>query len=73
MIDFVMISGEVGDRVIEYVDHLHEHFVDPCVIRDGAYRAPVEPGFSIRMKPESVSAYTFPSGDVWQRRLEEGS
>lgn len=72
MIDFVMISGEIGERVIEYVDHLHEHFDDPCVVRDGAYQAPVAPGFSIRMKPESISAYTFPSGDVWKRRLEEG-
>jgi L-fuconate dehydratase len=71
MIDFVMISGAMGDRVIEYVDHLHEHFADPCVVRDGAYRAPTEPGFSIRMKPESISAYTFPSGDEWKRRLDD--
>ena len=72
MIDFVMISGAIGERVIEYVDHLHEHFVDPCVVRDGAYKAPADPGFSIRMKAESISAYTFPSGEEWKRRLEGG-
>ena len=61
MIDYVAISGEKDSRRIEFVDHLHEHFVDPCVIEDGAYRAPVSPGFSIEMKPDSISSYTFRS------------
>ena len=69
MIDYVMISGEIGERVIEYVDHLHEHFVDPCVVTDGAYRAPAAPGFSVRMRPASLSAFEYPNGAEWQARL----
>jgi L-fuconate dehydratase len=45
--------------VIEYVDHLHEHFVDPCVIRNAAYVAPTRPGFSIEMKPQTLIDYRF--------------
>ncbi|WP_417434653.1 L-fuconate dehydratase [Hoeflea sp.] len=59
MIDFVAISGTMDGRVIEYVDHLHEHFIDPCVIRNAAYMPPVSPGFSIEMKPSSIKQYTF--------------
>jgi L-fuconate dehydratase len=59
MIDYVAISGTMEGRVIEYVDHLHEHFVDPCVIRDAAYMPPVRPGFSIEMKPESIERYRY--------------
>jgi L-fuconate dehydratase len=59
MIDFVAISGTRSGRVIEYVDHLHEHFIDPCVIRNGAYMPPVRPGFSIEMKAESVLRHRF--------------
>ncbi|HEY4081474.1 MAG TPA: L-fuconate dehydratase [Burkholderiaceae bacterium] len=59
MIDYLCISGDKTGRVIEYVDHLHEHFVDPCVIRHGAYMPPQRPGYSIEMKPESLAQYTF--------------
>lgn len=59
MIDYVCIAGTREGRVIEYVDHLHEHFVDPCVIRDAAYLPPTAPGFSIAMKPESLERYRF--------------
>lgn len=59
MIDFVAISGTMDGRVIEYVDHLHEHFIDPCVIRNAAYMPPASPGFSIEMKPSSIKQYTF--------------
>jgi L-fuconate dehydratase len=59
MIDFVAISGTMEGRVIEYVDHLHEHFLHPCVIRDAAYMPPVSPGFSIEMKARSITRYTF--------------
>ena len=59
MIDFVAVSGTMDNRVIEYVDHLHEHFVDPCVIRNAAYMPPAEPGFSIEMKPLSIETHTF--------------
>jgi L-fuconate dehydratase len=59
MIDFVAISGTMDGRVIEYVDHLHEHFLNPCVIRNAAYMPPTPPGFSIEMKPSSIDQYTF--------------
>ena len=59
MIDYVAVSGTKDGRVIEYVDHLHEHFLDPCRIENAAYMPPVRPGFSIEMKPESIAAYTF--------------
>lgn len=59
MIDYLVVSGTKEGRVIEYVDHLHEHFVDPCVIENAAYMPPVRPGFSIEMKPESIRANTF--------------
>ncbi|GAA0675305.1 L-fuconate dehydratase [Sphingomonas insulae] len=57
MIDYVAVSGTRDGRVIEYVDHLHEHFIDPCVIRDAAYMPPSRPGFSIEMKPDSIERY----------------
>ncbi len=59
MIDYVAVSGTKEGRVIEYVDHLHEHFIDPCVIENAAYMPPSRPGFSIEMKPESIAEYTF--------------
>lgn len=62
MIDYVAICGTREGRVIEYVDHLHEHFVDPCVIENAAYRAPAKPGFSIEMKPESLARYAYKGG-----------
>ncbi|WP_219215059.1 L-fuconate dehydratase [Variovorax boronicumulans] len=59
MIDYLCISGTREGRVIEYVDHLHEHFETPCVIRGAAYMPPTAPGFSITMKPESLRQYEF--------------
>jgi len=59
MIDYLVVSGTKDGRVIEYVDHLHEHFVDPCVIENAAYMPPERPGFSIEMKRESIRDYTF--------------
>jgi len=58
MIDYLCIAGTKEGRVIEYVDHLHEHFVDPCVIRGAAYMPPSRPGYSIEMKPASLAQYT---------------
>jgi L-fuconate dehydratase len=57
MIDYLSISGTMEGRVAEYVDHLHEHFVDPCVTRGGRYVAPVAAGFSIEMKPASIARH----------------
>ncbi|MER6120753.1 enolase C-terminal domain-like protein [Streptomyces sp. NPDC001743] len=72
MFDYVAVSGTWEDRVIEYVDHLHEHFVDPAVIEAGRYAAPAAPGFSARMHPESIAAHRYPEGPVWQaRRTDE--
>lgn len=59
MIDYLCIAGTRDGRVIEYVDHLHEHFVDPCVVRGAAYLPPDAPGFSITMKPASLAQYRF--------------
>ena len=59
MIDYLCIAGTRDGRVIEYVDHLHEHFVDPCVVRGAAYLPPEAPGFSITMKPASLEQYRF--------------
>jgi L-fuconate dehydratase len=59
MIDYIAVSGTKEGRVIEYVDHLHEHFVEPCIIENAAYMPPVRPGFSIEMKPQSIADYTF--------------
>ena len=59
MIDYLCIAGTREGRVIEYVDHLHEHFVDPCIIHNAAYMPPELPGFSIEMKPDSIETYRF--------------
>ncbi len=59
MIDYVAISGEKDSKRIEYVDHLHEHFIDPCVVKNGAYMAPTRPGFSIEIKPDSIRDFRF--------------
>ncbi|TVZ96277.1 L-fuconate dehydratase [Streptomyces sp. BK340] len=65
MFDYLAVSGTTEDRVIEYVDHLHEHFRAPVVIRDGHYTAPTTPGFSAAMRPESIARYTYPGGTFW--------
>jgi L-fuconate dehydratase len=59
MIDYLCIAGTKEGRVIEFVDHLHEHFVDPCVIRGAAYMPPRRPGYSIEMKPASLETHTY--------------
>jgi L-fuconate dehydratase len=67
MADYVAISGCMNDRAIEFVDHLHEHFVDPVVIASGRYMAPTSPGFSAEMKGPSLEQYQFPNGAIWKR------
>ena len=66
MIDYIAISASKEDRIIEYVDHLNEHFLDPVVINEGAYMPPSLPGYSITMKPESLETYRFPKGAYWK-------
>ena len=68
IIDYVCVSASLDDRIVEYVDHLHEHFLHPVTIRDGRYMMPTEPGYSIAMKPESLQTYRFPDGPAWRAR-----
>jgi L-fuconate dehydratase len=66
MFDYVAVSATMTDRVIEYVDHLHEHFVDPARIIAGRYQAPTAPGFSSTLRAQSLADHQFPHGSVWQ-------
>ena len=63
--DYICVSASLDQRILEYVDHLHEHFVDPVRIENGRYMPPEQPGYSITMKPESLDAYEFPNGPIW--------
>ena len=63
--DYIAVSASLEDRLVEYVDHLHEHFVDPVTVRDGRYLPPTAPGYSITMRPESLGDYAFPDGAAW--------
>jgi L-fuconate dehydratase len=65
MFDYIAVSATMEGRVIEYVDHLHEHFVDPVVMRAGRYLAPMQPGYSIMIHEQSRIAYRYPGGAVW--------
>src|SRR5262249_3145336 len=78
MFDYIAVSGTMEGRVIEYVDHLHEHFEDPGVIRRGPYLGPTVPGYSITIRESSRSAFRFPDGPVWtaecaERRAQAGT
>jgi L-fuconate dehydratase len=65
MFDYLAVSGAIDGRVIEYVDHLHEHFVDPVVVVVGRYRVPLRPGFSAQMTSEALASHRFPGGAAW--------
>ncbi|HEY0937221.1 MAG TPA: enolase C-terminal domain-like protein [Trebonia sp.] len=67
MFDFVGVAASAADRVLEYVDHLHEHFTDPVRVVGGRYLAPTQPGFSSTFRPEALRDYEFPHGAVWQQ------
>ena len=67
MFDFAAVSATTTDRMLEYVDHLHEHFTDPVRVSGGRYLAPVTPGFSATLRPETLRDYQFPHGSVWQQ------
>jgi L-fuconate dehydratase len=67
LVDYIAMSGSLENRILEYVDHLHEHFVDPVQIRSARYLVPNAPGYSITIKPESLDAFEFPSGREWSR------
>lgn len=63
--DYVAVSASLEDRVLEYVDHLHEHFVDPVTMKNGRYLAPTQAGYSGEMYRESLGRHSFPTGEVW--------
>jgi L-fuconate dehydratase len=65
MADYVAISGKMEDRAIEFVDHLHEHFVEPVRVSSGRYLVPAAPGFSAEMRSQSLQRYRFPNGAAW--------
>jgi L-fuconate dehydratase len=65
--DYIAVSGCLENRVCEYVDHLHEHFVEPVRIVNGRYAAPTQPGYSIEMRAASLDEYEFPKGAAWRR------
>ena len=64
--DHIAVSGSLDGRLIEFVDHLHEHFIDPVVTRNGRYMPPSAPGYSITMKPESLAEFAYPDGGAWK-------
>ena len=63
--DFLSVSASMQDRVIEFVDHLHEHFLTPVRIHRGHYLLPTEPGYSIQIREESLTRFAYPSGEAW--------
>jgi len=65
--DFLSVSATMEDRVIEFVDHLHEHFLDPVVIRNGRYQLPSQPGYSIQVRNESLTRFAYPHGEAWSQ------
>ena len=65
LIDYIVVSASLENRMLEFADHLHEHFVDPIVVRNGRYLPPTTPGFSIEMLPESLAAMAWPGGSEW--------
>lgn len=67
--DYLCVGASLEDRILEYVDHLHEHFIDPVVIRNGRYMAPSKPGYSIAMRPESLEEFEYPNGSAWATRV----
>jgi L-fuconate dehydratase len=66
MWDYISCSALLDNRVLEYVDHLHEHFVDPVRMKEGKYMPPSAPGYTGTMKPQSLKDYEFPVGSAWR-------
>ena len=68
LFDYIAVSASLENRITEYVDHLHEHFVYPVKIKNGRYIPPRDPGYSIEMKDASLDYHEFPNGQAWARR-----
>ena len=71
LFDYICVSASLEGRVLEYVDHLHDHFLDPVVIRNGHYMPPEKPGYSIALRPETLEQFNFPNGPAWKNRRNE--
>ncbi|MFD0067288.1 enolase C-terminal domain-like protein [Streptomyces sp. NPDC056690] len=71
--DYVAVSGSMENRVVEYVDHLHEHFHDPVRIRGSRYLVPEAPGYSAQIRRETLETYRYPTGPVWGESDRMGS
>src|SRR5262245_58054766 len=71
MIDYTRIGASLENRVAEYVDHLLEHFENPCIIQNAHYMPPTAPGYSSTMKPDSLRTYQFPDGPIWKAKLSK--
>jgi len=69
MFDYVAVSGSLDGRIVEWVDHLHEHFRHPAIVRNGRYLAPTAPGYSVEMLPESLARYAYPGGPTWSEPM----
>jgi L-fuconate dehydratase len=68
MFDLLSVSTKIENRVIEFVDHLHEHFVTPVHILNGHYQVPTEPGYSIEIREESLKRFAYPQGEAWSAK-----
>jgi L-fuconate dehydratase len=66
--DYIAVSGSLENRITEFADHLHEHFVTPVEVREGRYRLPRTPGLGAELLPESIDRFSFPDGPVWRER-----
>lgn len=69
MFDYLAVSGTTQDRVIEYVDHLHEHFETPVIIKSGHYVTPTAPGNGAKMHTDTIADFIYPTGKVWEEEL----
>lgn len=65
--DYLRVSTSLEGRVTEFVDHLHEHFVDPVRVVKGHYLLPQKPGYSTEIFPETLTNYSYPDGPIWKR------
>jgi L-fuconate dehydratase len=72
MFDYVALTGTTDGRMIEWIDHLHEHFVNPAIVTAGRYQAPSAPGFSTQIRPESLAEFSFPDGPEWRDTVQLG-
>ncbi|OLO10077.1 fuconate dehydratase [Chromohalobacter japonicus] len=71
LFDYIAVSGSLDGRILEYVDHLHEHFVDPVRIERGRYQVPEAPGYSITMHDDSLERHRYPEGEAWHAASNE--